>query len=287
MSTAVDLDTTLDLIARKTTEVMDVDSCTIYLLDPQGEFLRLRATTGLARRALGRATLRVGEGLTGQAVARNAPVYAADAQHASHFKWVDEAEEMAFHSLLAVPFVLEDNPIGAMNVQTVAVHEYNSDEIEILALIADLAAGAITKAQLYDKQRRQIEEMRTLATVSEVVTSPQYLDDILQLVTEMAAQMMHAAVCSIFLLDETEQFLLLRSVKRTTSPYQARPPLAMGEGVTGHVAVTGQPLNVRDVRTERRSKNCSVSSNKKMEQTAACIICAAISVTNCKMSSKY
>ena len=146
LSTAVDLDTTLDLIARKTTEVMDVDSCTIYLLDPQGEFLRLRATTGLARRALGRATLRVGEGLTGQAVARNAPVYAADAQHASHFKWVDEAEEMAFHSLLAVPFVLEDNPIGAMNVQTVAVHEYNSDEIEILALIADLAAGAITKA---------------------------------------------------------------------------------------------------------------------------------------------
>ncbi|MCZ7669302.1 MAG: hypothetical protein M5U34_20060 [Chloroflexi bacterium] len=34
INAAWDLDTTLDLIARKTTEVMHVDSCTIYLLDP-------------------------------------------------------------------------------------------------------------------------------------------------------------------------------------------------------------------------------------------------------------
>ncbi|MCP4426339.1 MAG: hypothetical protein GY803_17750, partial [Chloroflexi bacterium] len=55
LSAAWDLDSTLDLIARKTTEVMHVDSCTIYLLDPDGKKLRLRASTGLARRAIGRA----------------------------------------------------------------------------------------------------------------------------------------------------------------------------------------------------------------------------------------
>ena len=71
LSAAWDLDTTLDLIARKTTEVMHVDSCTIYLLDPDGESLRLQASTGLANRALGRSTLRVGEGMTGFAVANN------------------------------------------------------------------------------------------------------------------------------------------------------------------------------------------------------------------------
>ena len=47
LSTAWDLDTTLDLIVRKTTEVMHVDSSTIYLLDPGGDTLILRATTGL------------------------------------------------------------------------------------------------------------------------------------------------------------------------------------------------------------------------------------------------
>ena len=78
LSAAWDLDTTLDLIARKTTEVMGVNSCTIYLLDTDNQTLRLRASTGLARQALGRATLQIGEGMTGHAVARNRPIYAAE-----------------------------------------------------------------------------------------------------------------------------------------------------------------------------------------------------------------
>lgn len=203
LSAAWDLDTTLDLIARKTTEVMGVDSCTIYLLDHDGTTLRLRATTGLAREALGRATLAVGEGMTGYAVAGNRPIFAADAQHDPHFKWVDDTEEVRFRSLLAVPLVLDDRPIGALNVQTVAPHDYAPEEIEILALISDLAAGALVKAQLYDRQRRQLDDLRTLAEVSEAVTSPQYLDDILEVVTELAARTVGATACAIYLMDNT------------------------------------------------------------------------------------
>lgn len=199
LSAAWDLDTTLDLIARKTTEVMHADSCTIYLLDPDQMTLRLKATTGLARQALGRATLRVGEGMTGHAVVENRPVFAADAQQDPHFKWVEDTGEIRFRSLLAVPLVLDDRPIGALNVQTVAAKAYTDEEIEILALISDLAAGALVKAQLYDRQRRQLDDLRTLAQVSEAVTSPQYLDDILRVVTEMAAQTIGADACTIYL----------------------------------------------------------------------------------------
>ena len=108
LSSAWDLDTTLDLIARKTTEIMGVDSCAIYLLDADETTLRLRASTGLARRALGLATLQVGEGMTGYAVVQNRPVYAADAQQDPHFKWLEDTEERRFQSLLAVPLVLND-----------------------------------------------------------------------------------------------------------------------------------------------------------------------------------
>lgn len=252
LSTAWDLDTTLDLIARKTTEVMRVDSCTIYLLDPGGQTLRLRATTGLARRALGRATLAVGEGMTGYAVQRNQPVFARDAHNDPHFKWVDETDERAFLSLLAVPMLVETQVIGALNVQTYDFHDYSPEEVEVLSLIGDLAAGALAKARLYDSQRRQIEELQALAEISEVVTSPQYLDDILEVVTGMAAQMMGAAVCSIFLLDESGRYLVLRSAQRATSPYRQRPPLAMGEGVVGQVAASGKALYIADVRRDPR-----------------------------------
>jgi two-component system, sensor histidine kinase PdtaS len=254
LSSAWDLDNTLDLIARKTTEVMHVDSCSIYLLDPDGETLRLRASTGLAHRALGRVTLRVGEGMTGYAVAQNTPVHASYASDHPHFKKVDETDETDFCSLLAIPLLAGEtspHPIGALNVQTLAVTHFSRAEIEVLALIGDLAAGALARAQLYDKQRQQLAELRSLAQVSEAVTSPQYLDDILDVVTEMAAQTMKAAVCSIFLLDESGQYLELRSAKRATSPYRHRPPLPLGEGITGQVALTGQTVYIADVRTER------------------------------------
>ena len=248
LSTAWDLDSTLDLIARKTTEVMRVDSCSIYLLDPDGETLRLRATTGLAQRMLGRATLKVGEGMTGHAVAFNQPVHASDAQHNPHFKYVRGTSESAFHSLLAAPMLIEEQPIGALNVQTIENHEYTEQEVETLALIGDLAAGALAKARLHDSQKRQIEELQALATVSEVVTSPQYLDDILDVVTEMAAKVMGAALCSIFLLDERGTHLELRSAQNASASYRQRPPQPLSVGIIGRVAAHNRPIYVRDVR---------------------------------------
>jgi two-component system, sensor histidine kinase PdtaS len=246
LSAAWDLDTSLDLIAQKTTEVMRVDSCSIYLLDPDSTVLRLKASTGLARRALGRSTLRVGEGMTGYAVAYNRPIYAANARENPHFKWVDEAEERGFVSLLAVPLVIEAEPIGALNVQTRTRHEFTLDEVELLSLIGDLAASSLARAKLYDRQRRQIEELRTLAQVSEMVTSPLYIDDMLDIVSEMAAQIMNASACQVYLLDDTPDTLLRHTGKANNTTASVHHPV--GSGIMGRVAATGEAAYVADIR---------------------------------------
>jgi two-component sensor histidine kinase len=129
-------------------------------------------------------------------------------------------------------------------------HDFTPVEVEILSLIGDLAAGALAKAQLYDQQRRQIEEMRALAHVSEAVTSPQYLDDILNVVTEMAAQMMATAVCALYLLNDAGTHLELRSARQQTQPYRQRPPLPVGEGVLGKVVRSGRALYIPNVQTD-------------------------------------
>lgn len=248
LSSAWDLDTTLDLIARKTTEVMQVDSCTIYLLDPDGDSLRLQASTGLAKRALGRSTLRVGEGMTGYAVHHNQPVFAADARNNPHFKMVEEAEETGFRSLLAVPLVIDDEPIGALNVQTAETHDFSADEVEVLSLIGDLAATTLARAQLYDRQQRQIGELRTLAQVSEAVTSPLYLDEMLGIVSEMAAQIMNASVCHVYLLDEANATLNRHTGNGSILFDHAGIPL--DEGIIGRVAATGLPAYIPDLSLE-------------------------------------
>jgi two-component sensor histidine kinase len=90
-------------------------------------------------------------------------------------------------------------------VQTAAPRDYTAEEIDLLALVGDLAAGALVKARLYDRQRRQLEELRTLAKVSEAITSPQYLDQILDVVTELAARTVGATGCAIYLLEHATE----------------------------------------------------------------------------------
>lgn len=252
ISAALDLDSTLQLITRKTAGVMGMDSCSIYLLDPAGEYLVLRATTGLAAESIGRARLRFGEGLTGYASRHGQPVFSSDAASDPRFVYVPGTREYAFRSLLAVPLRTGGKTIGAMNVQTAATHEYGADEIELLSIIADLAAGAIEKAALYDNMRRQIMELSTLAEASKTITSPLYLEEILRLIVDMASRMLDARLCSLMLLDEQTGELVLTASHQAGERYQSRPSLRAGEGIVGLVAQTGQPLAVPDVLEDPR-----------------------------------
>ena len=255
LSTTVDLDSTLNLIVNKTTGVMGVDSCSIYLLEADNITLRLKASTGLRAQAVGYSYLEIGQGMTGVAVTQNRPIFAAVAATHPDFKLVDYADEEDLTSLLAVPLVVSNRPIGALNVQTRDQHDYTSEEINLLSLISELAAGAVAKAQIHDAQRSQLADLRALAEVSEAVVSPQYLDDMLDVVTDMAARTMDAAVCSLFMLNESGDMLEMRSAKRLTSSYQKRAPLAVGEGIIGSVAKTGQVEYVGEISAESRYAN--------------------------------
>jgi len=243
LSAAWDLDTTLDLIARRTAQVMRVDSCSIYLLDVDGERLILRASTRLARSSLGRALLHLGDGLTGWAAQHGQPVAVRDAQTDPRFKFLPETREKELHSLLAVPLVNRERVIGAMNVQTIAHHDFSADEIEFVSLIGDLAAGALDRASLYDKMQRQIAELTTLAKVSETVTSPLYLDEMLDLVVEMAAKVMNAPVCSLRLLDDTRGELVVQA-NSDRPAFWSRSMLISNAPIAQQVAVARKPVTI-------------------------------------------
>jgi len=249
LSAAWDVDTTLDLVARKTAQVMRVDSCSIYLLDPGGDTLRLRASTGLAHQSLGRAALKLGEGLTGWAAQNGQPVAVQDAQADPRFKLLPQTHESDLQSLLAVPLVNRGRVIGAFNVQTRQRTEFTPMQIELAALISDLAAGAIDRALLYDHMNRQIGELTTLAKVSQTVTSPIYLDEMLDLIVEMAAKVMGAPVCTLRLIDPSGAELVTRSVNSTGVDFHHRPPIKVGEGVTGLAVRDRKPVRIFDIRT--------------------------------------
>jgi two-component sensor histidine kinase len=145
---AKDLHDTLDLITRRTAEVMHVDSCSIYLYNPARDKLVLAATTGLNKAGIGEFFLPHGAGLTGWAAEHREVIAIADAFADARFYRILGSGESRFHSLMAMPLVSRDRVIGAANVQTVTRHDFTEDEVELFGFITELAATALEKAQL-------------------------------------------------------------------------------------------------------------------------------------------
>lgn len=231
---------------------MGMDSCSLYLLDPQGESLILRATTGLAPEAVGRARLRLGQGLTGWAALHEQPAWSSNAPADPRFVLLPETGELRFQSLLAVPLLVGGRVLGAINVQTRNTHEFTEDEVELLSIIADLAGGAIEKASLHDHMRRQIRELYTLAELSQTLASPLYLEQVLQVIVQMAARMLEARLCSLLLLEESAGLLRPAAAHPTAEAYTERAPIPLGSGIAGRVALTGELEVVEDLLADSR-----------------------------------
>lgn len=145
---AHDLDDTLHLITQHTSEIMHVDSCSIYLYNQTRDKLILAATTGLKRSRVGEAYLPNGAGVTGWAAEHRQTVAVTDAFADQRFYHIVGSGESRFSSLMAMPLVSHDRVIGAANVQTAAPHHFSDDEIELFGFITELAAIALEKAQL-------------------------------------------------------------------------------------------------------------------------------------------
>lgn len=145
---AQDLNETLDLITRRTTEVMHVDSCSIYLYNDPRDKLVLAATTGLNKQGVGQMYLPYGAGLTGWAAEHREAVAIGNAFTDPRFYRILGSGESKFPSLMAMPLVSRDKVIGALNVQTKRPYQFSKDEIELFGFITELAAAALEKAQL-------------------------------------------------------------------------------------------------------------------------------------------
>lgn len=145
---ARDLNDTLELITRRTTEVMQVDSCSIFLYNAGGDKLLLAASTGLRKGSTGEFYLPRGAGLTGWAAEHRETVAVSNAFGDTRNFRILGSGESKFSSLLAMPLVSRDRVIGAANVQTVVARQFTADEIELFGFITELAATALEKAQL-------------------------------------------------------------------------------------------------------------------------------------------
>lgn len=252
ISNTLDLEAVLKHIVEVVVEVTKADACLLYLLSDGRDELILRASKNPHPKLIGRITIGLGEGITGWvARERTRVVIPSNASEDSRFKFFNNLPEDRYQGFVSVPIMAKKEVIGVINVQHKRPRRYREDELALLSTIANQVGGAIENARLYDQMKRKAFQVETLSQVSETVASNRIIDDVLQLIVTMTAQMMGSKICSIVLLDEDSGELRIAATQSLSEQYRRKPHLKSGQSISGRALHERRPIIVADVTKER------------------------------------
>jgi len=112
-------------------------------------------------------------------------------------------------------------------------------------------AKLIERAQPGVRPPSAVQELNAMRTVSEVMTSNINLDDLLSLILNKLVTTVNADRGTIYLVDEERRELWSRVMLEDIGPL-TEIRVKIGEGIAGHVAATGEILNIPDAYQDPR-----------------------------------
>lgn len=101
-------------------------------------------------------------------------------------------------------------------------------------------------------ERRELEELKFLHEVARVATTARTWEELLSIVVDGTRDALGADVSSLYLLDRDGQGLTLAATNGLDRHQIGRASVPFGEGITGRVAASREPVVIVDVRSDDR-----------------------------------
>lgn len=95
--------------------------------------------------------------------------------------------------------------------------------------------------------------VKALMDISQAITSDLYLEDILKLIVMVTAKVTGVEICSLWLIDETDETprrIRLKATQAIDPVYMKDRSLKIDEGIVGYVASNNKPIILKDVLKE-------------------------------------
>ena len=250
-------------IVRRAADLVGAHMGGLYLMTQDGQQLELVVSYNLPNDFTG-VKLHPGEGVSGRVVQTGQTIAVEDYQAWPHKAAV--FSDMPFHRLLAIPLKVGDRILGVLDVTDAEkTGPFTEDEIRLVGLFADQAAIAIENARLLsetiahereiEQQNRQLQalsqQLLALQQVAMAVTSRLGLPKLLDFIARSAAELLGGESASIFLLDDNET-LTVHGAYGLNDDTVRNTRFKVGQGITGHVAQSGEPMIVADAPNDPR-----------------------------------
>ncbi|MFI5338403.1 MAG: PAS domain S-box protein [Candidatus Methylomirabilales bacterium] len=246
----LDLTSLLEIITRRSIELVGAVAGVVYLWDEADEILIPRAWHGLGE-WMRTVRLKPGEAVAGTVALRREGMVVNDFP-ASPYSFPVFREKARVAAALAEPLLYRDRLVGviALNHEKVG-WQFTEEHQHLLRLFAAQAAIAIENARLHSAAVRRGEELDALLRATRSVMSGLDLQGILDRILAEAAQISGCSHVKVLLVDREAGVLQVGALQGTAMSSGDRLPL--GKGHSGIVAATGQPLISEDCPNDPRN----------------------------------
>jgi anti-anti-sigma factor len=138
---ALDPQAVLDVLVARVKDALGADTAAILLLDPSSGQLVATAASGLEEEVQQGVRIPVGKGFAGRIAAQRSPVVLATVDHTKVVNPV--LLDKGIRSLMGAPLLAGGEVLGVLHVGTLTPRAFTGDDVDLLQLAADRAAGAV------------------------------------------------------------------------------------------------------------------------------------------------
>ena len=254
MAQKQDVDTITRIVGDKVRDIFKADSTSIHLYNSEDQIITTPYAYDLGY--VDTQPFPFGKGLTTIVIETRQPLLfgtAEEAQDRGTFIVPSaDVEDGVTESYIGVPIIVGDRVLGVVSVQSYLKHAYDESSVRLLSTLATSMGVAIENARLFEETNRllvesqqQADEMATVNTVGQALTSELEFDALIELIGDQVRNIFNADITYVALYD--------RQTNLIEFPYSVGEDLdsiQFGEGLTSKIIETAEPLLINeDVNT--------------------------------------
>lgn len=255
------LDSLLLEIVQRTTDLLEADRSTLFLVDRERRELWSKVLEGNELREI---RLPFGVGLAGWVAEEGKPLHIDNAYADARFNpEIDRRSGYRTRCMLVWPVRHPQSAeiLGVVQVLNKKVGPFNPTDERLLEAIASEIGVALEVATLYKEAVARSEALertqRDLLLLFETERAISQSDDLramLETILDTALATMHARAGAVHVLDERGRGLEVLAARGTHAASLRQAPVAVGEGLVGEVAKGGEPVRLEGVEGTRRGR---------------------------------
>src|SRR5512135_1521083 len=219
------------------------DCVCIFRRDLRGEDLTpwVSSCMEIEEYALMDFVVRPGEGVSGKAARKRAPVFFPNVKTNPPALAVPQ-ELREFTSILSVPITDDVYLYGVMNFSTLAAASYTEDDLAFLGSVATEVAGTIRNSRLYLDARKRVSELITLNEIGNAISSTFEVKGTLGYVAKTTVRLLSADACTVRLAVEGRGVLKVVLDEGYNRPIFRREIRSVGKELAQRIHSEKRPL---------------------------------------------